>query len=112
VTVALNPSAVDGTTISFPAFSWAVRPPVQAANNKARKAWVSWVPEIKMGVLFGRSPAGKQVLATWARLVVPFNMSLKGTDMSPDMRLLAVSAEIADSDGSESMAVGLSVQLG
>jgi hypothetical protein len=40
------------------------------------------------------------VLATWARLVVPFGMSLRGPDMSLDMRLLTVSGETADSDGS------------
>jgi hypothetical protein len=91
LTVVLNPSAVDGTTISFSAFSWCVRPPGQAARNQARKARVSRAPEIKIGVLLGRSPAGKQVLATWARLVAPIGMSLRGPDMSPDMRLLAVS---------------------
>jgi hypothetical protein len=54
---------------------------------------VSRSTEIKMGILIGRSPAGKQVLATWARLVVPFG---RVPDMSPDMRLLAVSGETAD----------------
>jgi hypothetical protein len=33
LTVDLNPSAVDGTTISFSAISWAVRQPGQAARN-------------------------------------------------------------------------------
>jgi hypothetical protein len=65
-----------------------------------------------MGVLLGRSAAGKQVLATWAQFVVPFGMSLGGPDMSLDMRLLTDSGETADSDGSESMAVGLSDPLG
>ena len=65
-----------------------------------------------MGVLLGRCPAGKQVLATWARLVVPSGLSLRGPDMSLDMRLLTVSVETADSDRSESMAVGLSDPLG
>jgi hypothetical protein len=73
---------------------------------------VSRTPEIKMGVLLGRSPAVKQVLATWARIVVPSGMSLRGTDMSLDMRLLTASGETADSDISESMAVGLSDPLG
>ena len=39
-------------------------------------------------------------------------MSVRGPDMSLDMRLLTVSFETADSDGSESMAVGLSDPLG
>jgi hypothetical protein len=64
-----------------------------------------------MGVFLGDSPSGKQVSANWARFVVPIGMSLRGLDMSPDMRLLAVSGETADSDGFESMAVGLSVPL-
>jgi hypothetical protein len=33
------------------------------------------------------------VLATWARIVVPSSMSLRGPDMSLDMRLLTVSGE-------------------
>ena len=69
-------------------------------------------PEIKMGVLLVRSPADKQVLATWALGVVPSGLSLRGLYMSLDMRLLTVSFETADSDGSESMAVGLSDPLG
>jgi hypothetical protein len=52
------------------------------------------------------------VLATRARLVVPFGISLRGPNMSLDMRLLTDSGEIAVSDGSESMAVGLSDPLG
>ena len=66
LTVARNPSAVDEATINFSLFSWTVRPPGQDARNQARKARVSRTPEIKMGVLLGRSPAGKQTLATWA----------------------------------------------
>jgi hypothetical protein len=65
-----------------------------------------------MGVLLGRSPAGRQVLATWALRVAPSGMSLRGPDMSLDMRLLAVSDATAGSDMSESMAVGLSDPLG
>ena len=65
-----------------------------------------------MGVLLGRSVAGKQVLATWALKVMPSGMSLRDPDMSRDMRLLTVSEETAGSDGSESMAVGLSDPLG
>ena len=73
---------------------------------------MSRAPEIKMEVLLGRSPADKQVLVTWAFEVVPSGLSLRGPDMSLDMRLLTVSDETADSDGSESMAVGLSGPLG
>jgi len=39
-------------------------------------------------------------------------MPLRGPDISFDMRLLDVSIETPDSEGSESMAVGLSVALG
>jgi len=73
---------------------------------------VSRAPEIKMGVLLGRFSADKQVLVTWAFGVVPSGLSLRGSDMSLDMRLLTVSDETADSDGSESKAVGLSGPLG
>ena len=62
---AWNSSAEDGTTINFSLLSWAVRPPGQDARNQARKARVSRTPEIKMDVLLGRCPAGRQVLATW-----------------------------------------------
>jgi len=41
---------------------------------------------MKIGVLLGRSPAGKQVLGTWAFGVVPSGLSLRGPDMSLDMR--------------------------
>jgi len=67
---------------------------------------------MKMGVLLERSPADKQVLVTWAFGVVPSGLSRRGPDMSLDMRLLTVSVETADSDRSESMAVGLSGPLG
>ena len=109
---ALNPSAVDGTTINFSPFSWAIRPPGQDARNQARKERVSLTPEIKMVVLLGRSPHGRQSLTTWAFEVVPFGMPLRGPDTSLNMRLLVVSDETPDSDGSESMAVGLSGPLG
>ena len=65
-----------------------------------------------MGDLLGRSPADKQVLVTWAFGVVPSGLSLRGPDISLDMRLLTVSEETSDSDGSESMAVGLIGPLG
>jgi hypothetical protein len=74
---------------------------------------VSVAPEIKMCVLLRRCPAGRQVLFTWACCgVVQSGLSLRGPDMSLDIRLLADSEEAADSDGSESMAVGLSDPLG
>ena len=72
---------------------------------------MSRTPEIVMDVLLGRSPAVKQVLYNWALIVVPSGMSLRGPDVSLDMRVLTVSEEIAGSDGSESMAVGLSNRL-
>jgi hypothetical protein len=58
---------------------------------------VSLTPEIKIGVLLGRSPAGKQVLVTWAFGVLISGMPLIGPDMSLDTRLLAVSDETAGS---------------
>jgi len=67
---------------------------------------------MKIGVLLGRSPVGKQVVATWALRVVPAGVPLRGADMSLDMRLFAVFVETAGSDGSEFMAVGLSDSLG
>ena len=60
---------------------------------------MSLTPEIKIGVLLGRSPAGRQVLATNTFEVVPSGMPLRSPDMSLDMRLLVVSEEIPDSDG-------------
>ena len=58
LTTVLNPSAVDGTTINFSPFSWAVRPPGQDTCNQARKERASPKPEIKIGILLGRFPAG------------------------------------------------------
>jgi hypothetical protein len=63
-TVALKPSAVDGTTIKVPAVSCAVRTQWQETSNQARKALVPETPELRMGFLLRRSPAGTQVLAT------------------------------------------------
>jgi hypothetical protein len=111
LTTARNPLAVDGTTISFSPFSWALRPVGQDARNHARKERVSRGPVIKMGVLLGRSPAVKQVLATWACGVVPSGLPLRGPDMSLDMHLFAFSDETTGSDGSEPMDVGLSGPL-
>ena len=70
LTAALNPSAFSGTTIDFSPFSWAFRPSGQDARNQARKEWVSLKPEINIGVLLALSPAGSQVLVTWAFEVV------------------------------------------
>jgi hypothetical protein len=108
---ALNPSAVDGTTINFSTFSWAIRHPGQFDRNQARKLRSSLTPAIKMGVFLHRFPAGKQVLFTSAFGVVPSGMSLRGPDTSVDMCLCAASIEAADSDMSVSMAVGLSDPL-
>jgi len=91
MTAALNPSAVDGTTVKFSSFGWAIRPPEQDAHKHARKEWVSLTTEIKLGVLLGRSHAGRQALATWSLEVVPSGMPLRGPDMTLDMQLLVVS---------------------
>ena len=84
----------------------------QNGLNLARKTSVSLTPETKIGVLLGLSPAGTQLLATWALRMVPAGMPLRGADMSLDMRLFAVSVETAISDGSKYLALGLSDQLG
>ena len=112
LTAALNPSAVDGTTISLSALSWAIRPPGQDVRNQARKARLSLPPEINIGVLLGRCPVGRQTLATWAWLVVPSGVPVRGPDMSWNMRLSDVSIETPNSDKSEPMAMGLTVPLG
>jgi hypothetical protein len=65
LTLAQKPCAIDGTTINFSAFSWAVRSLGQDARNQASKALVSTNPEIIMGFLLGLCPAGAQVLARW-----------------------------------------------
>jgi hypothetical protein len=52
-TVALKPSAVDGTTINFSALIWAVRGQGQDTLNQVRKHLVS-TPVIKNGVLLWR----------------------------------------------------------
>jgi len=64
LTAALKPLAVDGTTISFSAFSWAARPPGQDARNQARKARMSRTPEMKMGYCLGALPL---VCRCWSR---------------------------------------------
>jgi hypothetical protein len=100
VAAALNLLTVDGTAIKFLPFSWADRSLRQDARNQDRKARVSLAPEIKLGVLLGRSPAYK-LLVTWAVGVVPSGLSLRASDMSLDMRLVAVSEERAGSVPSE-----------
>ena len=70
MTAALDPSAVEGVTINFSALIWAVSWMGQEDRSHARNALVSSTPEIKMGVLLGRSLAGRQVLATWAEVAV------------------------------------------
>lgn len=49
------------------------------------------IHEIKIGVLFGRSPAGWQVLTTWAFELRPSGLPFRGRDMSLDTCLLVVS---------------------
>ena len=61
---------------------------------------MSLTPEIKMGVLLGRSPAGRQSLATWAFGVLPSGVPLRSSGMWLDMRLLVVSNETPGLDGS------------
>ena len=107
LTEAQYPSSVDGTTINFSVFSWVVRPPAQDAHNQAKKARVSRAPEIKMGALFGRSPAGRQVLNIWALRVAPDGMSPRNPDISVDMRLLVVSDETVGSAMSEFHGCGI-----
>ena len=81
------------TVGGFSAFTWAVRPTGQVARNQARKARVSCTIKIKMALLLGLSCSGKQILVTWALVVVPSGISLRCSDMSLDMRLLTVSEE-------------------
>ena len=104
MTAARKPSEFDGTTISLSAFSWANRPPGKDARSHVTKLQVSLTPEIKIRGLYGRCPAGMQALATWALLVVPAGVLLRGPDMSWDMRLYDVFIETP--------VVGLSVPLG
>ena len=111
LTATLNPSAVDGTTITFSPFSWTVGPPGQDARNQTRNERAPLTLEIKMAVFLGRCPADRQALATWACAVVPPGLLFRRPDMSLDMRLLVVSIETPFSDGSESIAVGLSGPL-
>jgi hypothetical protein len=82
LTAALKPSAVDGTTINFSPFNWAVKPLGQDTRNQARKALVSPTPVIRMGVLLKRSPVVAKVVANLALQVVPAGMPLRGPDMS------------------------------
>jgi hypothetical protein len=112
LTVTRNPSAVDGTTISFSAFSWAVKSLGQDARNHAIKALLSVTPEIKMGVLLRRCPQGTQVLDTWVFSVVPIGAPLRSPDISLYMPLVAVSEETAGSDESKPLTVSLSGPLG
>jgi len=112
LTAALNPSAFDGTTINISLFRWAIRPPGQDIRIQARKERVSLTPEIKMGVSLARSLVTIQALATWAFEVVPSGMPLRGPDRSLDISLLVVSIKTTGSDGSESLAMGLSGLLG
>ena len=65
-----------------------------------------------MAVLLWRSPAGVQVLATWAWWVVPTGLSVIRKDTSIHIRLFVFSDDIPGSNISESTAVGLSDELG
>jgi len=107
---ALNPSVVDGTTTNTSPFSWAVRLPGQNSRNHARNVGASLNPVVKIGVLSGRSPR-KQNLITWACTMVQSGLSVRGSNMSLDMRLFDVPDERAGSDRSDPIAVGLSDPL-
>jgi len=63
---AMIPSVIHGTTIKISPFSWDVRLPGHDIRNQATNEQASLKPELKLGFLFGRSPAGRQLLATWA----------------------------------------------
>jgi hypothetical protein len=76
------------------------------------KALVSLTPEIKMDVLLGLSPAGRQVLATWAGLVVPTGVPLRGPDTSLNVRPSAASDEAVCLDESRPLAGGVSCPPG
>jgi hypothetical protein len=104
---ALKPLAVDGVTINRPALSWAVNGAGQEERSHARKLRVSVKPEIKIGVLLRRSPAGRFGLITPVGVVVvPIGMPLSGPDTSGDVRLSAVSGETAGLDKSKPLAWG------
>ena len=80
--------------------------------QRARKVRASLILLIKMGVLLGSSPAGKQVLFAWEFVVVPSGLSLRGPNMLLEMRLLSDSDKTTCTDGSEPIAVGMRNPLG
>jgi len=65
-----------------------------------------------MGDSLGLCLVGNQVFVICACGVVATGFSLRGPDMSLDKRLMAVSSEIAVSDRSEPLSVGLRDPLG
>ena len=65
-------------------------------------------PEIKMGVLLGRSPAGRQALTAWAEMVAPTGMPLKGPDTPSGVLRSAACGETAGLVGTKRLVVGLS----
>jgi hypothetical protein len=99
-------------TIRFSPFIWAVMPLGHRDRNHARKPRTSLTSVMKTGVRFRRWPGGAGAAGAE---VVPTGVPLRGPDMSQDlscdMRLLAVSREAAESDESDSMAMGLSGPL-
>ena len=84
-TSGLNPLTFDRMTIKFSSFSWADRPPGKDDRNQARKAPVSLVTVIRIGVLLIYCPFGKQVSVTWACGVVPSGLLLRDPDLSLDV---------------------------
>jgi hypothetical protein len=67
IDMALNPSAVSGTTTNFSPFSWADIPHGQDTRNRTRKARVSDTPEIEMSFIraFSCGNAGVDHLGAW-----------------------------------------------
>jgi hypothetical protein len=65
-----------------------------------------------MGVLLGRSSAGRQVLTASAGSVVPTGILLRGPDTSLDVRPSADSDESAGLDESRPLAGGLNCSPG
>jgi len=103
LTVALKPSAVRGTNISFYPLMWPESPLWHEASTHDKKPHVSVTPETSMGGLFNPLPGGAALLVTARALkVVPSVIPHRGPDMSPrDLRIVATSYKAAGSEWSE-----------
>jgi hypothetical protein len=111
LTVALNPSPVDGTTISFSAFSWVVRPPGQDARSQARKKRVSRKPEIKMGLLTRTLSCWQAVVGQLGAISGAIRPVAQRPNMSLDMRLLTTVVRQQIRTGPNPWLLGLSDPL-